>query len=218
MADTALQRKNMVESQVRPSDVTDRRITAAMSTIPREVFIPDRLAKFAYSDETLGIGPNAVMLPPSTLARLVQLADIDPGDNVLVIGGGAGYAAAIVARLAKTVVALLPDSNAASEARDACRKAGVDNVTAAAGDLAGGWTAQAPYAAIVVEGGVESVPDALKEQLGQGGRLVAIEVERGMGHAFILQKTGQLLVRRDAFQATAPLLHGFESPKPAFVF
>jgi protein-L-isoaspartate(D-aspartate) O-methyltransferase len=218
MADTALQRKNMVESQVRPSDVTDRRIMAAMSTIPREIFIPDRLAKFAYSDETLSVGPNAVMLPPSTLARLVQLADINPDDTVLVIGGAAGYAAAIVARLAKTVVALLPDSNAASEAANAFRKAGVDNVTAAAGDLAQGWAARAPYAAIVVEGGVEAVPDVLKEQLGEGGRLAAIEVERGLGHAFLLQKTGQLVVRRDAFQATAPLLHGFESPKPAFVF
>jgi protein-L-isoaspartate(D-aspartate) O-methyltransferase len=218
MADTALQRKNMVESQVRPSDVTDRRIMAAMSTIPREIFIPDRLAKFAYSDETLSLGPNAVMLSPSTLARLVQLADINPGDNVLVIGGAAGYAAAIVARLAKTVVALLPDSNAASEAANAFRKAGVDNVTAAAGDLAQGWAARAPYAAIVVEGGVEAVPDVLKEQLGEGGGLAAIEVERGLGHAFLLQKTGQLVVRRDAFQATAPLLHGFESPKPAFVF
>jgi protein-L-isoaspartate(D-aspartate) O-methyltransferase len=208
----------MVESQVRPSDVTDRRIMAAMSTIPREIFIPDRLAKFAYSDETLSLGPNAVMLPPSTLARLVQLADINPDDTVLVIGGAAGYAAAIVARLAKTVVALLPDSNAASEAANAFRKAGVDNVTAAAGDLAQGWAARAPYAAIVVEGGVEAVPDVLKEQLGEGGRLAAIEVERGLGHAFLLQKTGQLVVRRDAFQATAPLLHGFESPKPAFVF
>lgn len=216
--DTALQRKNMVESQVRPSDVTDRRITAAMAAIPREVFIADRLAKFAYSDETLNVGPNAVMLPPSTLARLVQLADIDPGDNVLVIGGCAGYAAAIVAQLAKTVVALLPDSNASSEAANACRRAGIDNVTTAAGDLAAGWTAQAPYAAILVEGGVESVPDGLKDQLGQGGRLVAIEVERGLGHAFLLQKSGQLLARRDAFQAAAPLLSGFESPKPAFVF
>lgn len=218
MADTALQRKNMVESQVRPSDVTDRRITAAMTAIPREIFIPDRLAKFAYSDETLNVGPNAVMLPPSTLARLVQLADIDAGDNVLVVGGCVGYAAAIVARLVKTVVALLPDSNAATDAANACRKADIENVTTAAGDLAAGWTAQAPYAVIVVEGGVESVPDALKDQLGQGGRLVAIEVERGLGHAFVLQKSGQLLVRRDAFQAAAPLLPGFESPKPAFVF
>lgn len=218
MADTALQRKNMVESQIRPSDVTDRRVTAAMSAVPREVFVPDRLAKFAYSDEALDVGSGAVMLPPVVLARLVQLADIDPGDTVLVIGGCAGYAAAIVAQIAKSVVALLPDGTAATAAASACRSIAIDNVTTAAGVLAEGWKAQAPYAAIVVEGGVEAVPEALKSQLAEGGRLVAIEVERGLGHAFLLQKTGELIVRRDAFQAAAPLLSGFESPKPAFVF
>ncbi|AGK57525.1 protein-L-isoaspartate(D-aspartate) O-methyltransferase [Hyphomicrobium denitrificans 1NES1] len=208
----------MVESQIRPSDVTDRRITAAMSAVPREIFLPDRLAKFAYSDEALNVGSGAVMLPPSVLARLVQLADIDAGDTVLVIGGSVGYTAAIVAQIAKAVVALLPDSKAAAAAANACRSTGTDNVTTAAGALAEGWKEQAPYAAIVVEGGVEAIPEALKSQLAQGGRLVAIEVERGLGHAFLLQKNGELLVRRDAFQAAAPLLPGFESPKPAFVF
>lgn len=218
MADTALQRKNMVESQIRPSDVTDRRVTAAMSTVPREVFVPDRLATFAYSDEALSVAPDAVMLPPTTLAKLVQLADIDPGDAVLVIGGCVGYTAAIVAQLAKTVVALLPDSTAATSVATACRSIAIDNVTTAVGTLADGWKAQAPYGAIVVEGGVEAVPEALKSQLAQGGRFVAIEVECGLGHAFLLQKTGEMFVRRDAFQAAAPLLSGFESPKPAFVF
>jgi protein-L-isoaspartate(D-aspartate) O-methyltransferase len=208
----------MVESQIRPSDVTDRRITAAMSAVPREIFVPDRLAKFAYSDEALNVGSGAVMLPPSVLARLVQLADIDAGDTVLVVGGCVGYAAAIVAQIAKTVVALLPDSKSAAAADSACRSTGTDNVTTAAGALAEGWKAQAPYAAIIVEGGVEAVPEALKSQLAQGGRLVAIEIERGLGHAFLLRKNGELLVRRDAFQAAAPLLPGFESPKPAFVF
>jgi protein-L-isoaspartate(D-aspartate) O-methyltransferase len=218
MADTALQRKNMVESQVRPSDVTDRRITAAMTAIPREIFVPGSLAKFAYSDESLNIGPGAVMLSPSALAKLVQLADIDAGDTVLVIGGASGYAAAIVAQFAKTVVALLPNRDAATEAANACRTLAVENVTAVSGDLGAGWPAQTPYEAIVIEGGVETVPDALKEQLREGGRLVAVEVERGLGHAFLLQKNGSLFARRDAFQTAAPLLAGFEAPKPAFVF
>jgi len=218
MADIALQRKNMVESQIRPSDVTDRRVTAAMSAIPREAFVPESLAKLAYSDEALHVARDAVMLPPTALARLVQLADINPADTVLVIGGYAGYAAAIVAQMAKSVVAVLPSREIATSVSDACRSISIDNVTAVGGVLAEGWKAQSPYAVIIVEGGVEAIPDALKGQLADGGRLVAIEVEHGLGDAFLLQKAGELLVRRNAFQAAAPLLSGFESPKPAFVF
>lgn len=218
MADAALQRKNMVESQVRPSDVTDRRITAAMTVIPREAFLPERLAKFAYSDETLTTGPGRVMLPPSTLARLVQLAEIDAGDKALVVGGCCGYAAAVAAQLADKVVALLPDDAAAAALSGTCVSLGIANVSPVSGPLSGGWQATAPYDVVIIEGGVESVPERIAAQLAEGGRLVAIEVERGLGHAFMLRKTADLLARREAFQAAAFLLPGFEAPKPAFVF
>jgi protein-L-isoaspartate(D-aspartate) O-methyltransferase len=218
MADAALQRKNMVESQVRPSDVTDRRITAAMTTIPREAFLPERLAKFAYSDETLAIGPGRVMLPPSTLAKLVQLAEIDAGDKALVVGGCCGYAAAVAAQLADKVVALLPDDAAAAALSGTCVSLRIANVSPVSGPLSAGWQAAAPYDVIIIEGGVESVPERIAAQLAEGGRLVAVEVERGLGHAFMLRKTADLLARREAFQAAAPLLPGFEAPKPAFVF
>lgn len=218
MTDTVLQRRNMVESQVRPSDVTDRRITAAMTAVPREAFLPEGLAKFAYSDETLTLSSGAAMLAPSILAKLVQLADVGDGDTVLVVGGAAGYAAAIVAKFAKTVVALLPDETSAADVRGACSKLGITNVTAVAGAMANGWASLAPYGAIIIEGGVETVPDALTALLRDGGRLAAIEIERGLGHAFVIHKNGAFLARRDAFQAAAPLLAGFAAPKPAFVF
>src|SRR5690242_11825763 len=112
MADTIVQRKNMVEGQVRTSDVTDRRIVAAMMAIPREAFLPASLASLAYSDETLPIGPGHVMLAPRILAKLVQLAAVEEEDTALVIG--TGYAAAVVARLAHAVVAILPDSKTAT--------------------------------------------------------------------------------------------------------
>jgi protein-L-isoaspartate(D-aspartate) O-methyltransferase len=218
MTIAALQRRNMVESQVRPSDVTDRRVTAAMTAIPREKFVPGHLAALAYSDENLDVGGGQTMLAPSTLARLVQLADVEAGDSVLVIGGSCGYAAAIVAQLAAKVVALLPAANAAAEAAKICSELGIANVTAVHGILAAGWAEKAPFNVIVIEGGVEAVPEPLTAQLGDGGRLVAVEVESGLGHAFLLHKKSQLLSRRDAFQAAAALLPGFEAPKPAFVF
>ena len=213
MSDTTLQRKNMVESQVRPSDVTDRRITAAMMAIPREKFVPPQLASLAYSDETLTVAANRAMLAPRLLAKLVQLAEVEASDKALVVGGFCGYAAAIVAQLAAKVVALLPDDETASAAAAVLSAIGVDNV-----DIAAGWSAKAPYDVILVEGGVETVPDALQNQLANGGRLVAIGVDCGIGRAFLLHKSNGLIARRDAFQASAPLLPGFEAVRSSFVF
>ena len=211
MSDTALQRKNMVESQVRPSDVTDRRITAAMMKISRDRFVPSHLASFAYSDETLTIAANQAMLAPRLLAKLMQLAEAEAGDKALVVGGSCGYAAAILAQLVAKVVALLPDGETASAAAEALSAVGVDNVETTAGALTAGWPAKASYDVILIEGGVETVPDALRNQLGDGGRLVAIGVGGDIGHAFLLHKRGKLIARRDAFQASAPLLPGFEA-------
>ena len=205
MSDTALQRKNMVESQVRPSDVTDRRITAAMMAIPREKFVPPQLASLAYIDETLTVAANRAMLAPRLLAKLVQLAEVEASDKALVVGGFCSYAAAIVAQLAANVVALLPDGETASAAAAVLSAIGVDNVETAAGALTAGWSAKAPYDVILVEGGVETVPDALQNQLANGGRFVAIGVDCGIGRAFL-------------FQASAPLLPGFEAVRSSFVF
>lgn len=219
MADAVLQRKNMVESQVRPSDVTDRRIMAAMMAIPRERFLPAKLASFAYSDENLSTGPGRLVLSPRVLAKLVQLADVEDGDNVLVIGGCCGYAAAIVARLAASVVAVLPDSNDATAVTQACRELTIANVTAVTGTLSSGWPVRAPYDVILIEGAVEAVPKDIEEQLRRdGGRFVAVGVERGMGRAFVLYKLGDATARRDDFQASAPVLAGFEAERPAFIF
>jgi protein-L-isoaspartate(D-aspartate) O-methyltransferase len=218
MADAALQRKNMVESQVRPSDVTDRRITAAMMAIAREKFVPANLASFAYSDENLSLGVGRVMLPPRVLAKLVQLADAEASDSVLVVGGSCGYAAALLARLAANVVALFPDEASSAAAKAAWAAVSVDNATAVAGPMTSGWPEKAPYDIILIEGGVEAVPDALTSELRDGGRLVTVAVDAGLGRAIVLHKQSGLATRRDAFQAAAPLLPGFEARRSAFVF
>ncbi|MFT3731346.1 MAG: protein-L-isoaspartate O-methyltransferase [Hyphomicrobium sp.] len=218
MTNAALQRKNMVESQIRPSDVTDRRITAAMTVIPREAFLPARLANFAYSDQILTIVPGREVLAPCVLARLIQLAEIADSDSVLVISE-AGYAAAIVAQLAAKVTALLPDEATADLARTAFNASPLNNVVAVVGSAASGWPQSAPYDIIVVEGGVEQVPDSLKAQLRDGGRLVAIDTSDRVGHAIELHKQRDgIFARRESFQATALPLPGFTETRPAFVF
>lgn len=216
MADSALQRKNMVESQIRPSDITDRRITSAMTDIAREPFLPQGLDKtLAYMDGAIPTGGGRAMLAPRTLARLLQLADIDAGDKVLIAGSGTGYATAIAARMSKSVVALESDEALAAIAASAL--SGQANVKFVKGELTAGHAAGAPYDVILIEGAVEDVPEALIGQLGQGGRLVAIEQGQGMGRAIVLTKSAGAVSKRAAFDAAAALLPGFVRPK-GFVF
>ena len=217
MADVALQRRNMVESQIRPSDVTDRRIMAAMTAIPREKFLPDRLASLAYSDELLTIAPGRETLPPRVLAKLIQLAELDAGDNVLVISAS-GYAAALVAQMANKVVALFADGEAVKAAKEANASLAISNVTAVTGAAASGWAAAAPYDVVLIEGGIEKVPSAIEDQIRENGRLVSISLNDKIGRAVILHKRAGLFARRDAFQAAAPLVSGFAEARPAFVF
>ncbi len=217
MPNTALQRENMVESQIRPSDVTDRRITAAMGEIAREAFVPDAAKPLAYMDDCIEIAPSRRMLSPRTFARLLQLAEIEPGDRVLDIGAATGYSSAVIGRLAQDVVAVEQDSVLATTAKAALAAAGAGNVSVVTGDLTGGHKPGALYDVIVIEGAVEVIPATLTEQLGFGGRLVAIETADGLSRAVMLTRSAAGIARRIAFDAAAPKLPGFEKPK-AFVF
>ena len=217
MTDTLLQRKNMVESQVRPSDVTDRRIMTAMLEIPRERFVPAGIASLDYMDEALSVAPGRSLMAPRDFARLVQLAGINTSDKVLIVGALSGYSSAVVSRLAQTVVAIESDVSAVAAAKAALIDAKISNVTVETGQLSAGWSAAAPYDVIFVEGAVESVPGSLLDQLADAGRLVAVELDGGVGRAVVRQKTGNITSRRVAFEASAALLPGFERPR-AFSF
>ena len=218
MADSAAQRKNMVESQVRPSDVTDRRITAAMQTLARETFVPAELCSLAYMDEALYVAPGRAMIAPRNLARLIQLAQIENTEVVLNVGALSGYSAALLSTLAKSVVALESDPGCAAKLTQAVADHGLGNVTVAKGDLAGGYPAGAPYDVIWIEGAVERIPDALAAQLSGQGRIVGVAFSDGVARAAIWRHDGtDGLNRRCVFEADAPLLPGFETPQ-GFVF
>jgi protein-L-isoaspartate(D-aspartate) O-methyltransferase len=223
MSDLSLQRLNMVESQVRPSDVTDRRIPRAMNAVPREAFVSAARRSLAYLDIDLpldvpGRGASGrVMLAPRTFAKLLQLASIEPNAVVLDIGCGTGYSSAIIARLAQTVVALEHDPALAQEATRVLQSLGADTVAVVQGDLVAGYPSEGPYDAIVIEGAVAARPEALLGQLKDGGRLVAILTDGRTGRAVVWQRTGAAISESDGFDAAAPYLPGFE-PVPKFVF
>jgi protein-L-isoaspartate(D-aspartate) O-methyltransferase len=221
------QRKNMVESQLRPSDITDRRILRAMAEIPREAFLPPSMRAVAYMDADIplahagGGSESRRLMAPRTFAKLLQLAEIEASDVVLDVGTGTGYSAAVIARLAGTVVALECDDRLAREARRALESLSLENVLVLTGDLAGGNPQEAPYDAIVLEGAVSAVPISLLEQLKDGGRLVAVHAPSPgggrLGRATCWIRQDGTFGASSAFDAGAPALPGFEAA-PEFVF
>jgi len=215
--DTVLQRKNMVESQVRPSDVTDRRIIRAMLEVPREAFLPERTRAVAYMDEAIGLPCGRSLLAPRVLAKLIQHLDLGDGDAVLEIGCGTGYATAVLARIAPTVVAVEADPALADTARRTLAAAGVANATVHVADHAQGAAVEAPYDAILINGAVPSVPAGILDQLKDGGRLVTVIAAGPVGRAVQWRRFGGTFDQRVLFDAAAAPLPGFER-KAEFVF
>jgi protein-L-isoaspartate(D-aspartate) O-methyltransferase len=215
MTDISTQRLNMVESQVRPSDVTDRRLIRAMGQVPRELYVPDKLQPVAYMDTpvplTMDAGgrPLRQLLAPRTFAKLVQAADIPLNGVVLDGGCGMGYSTAVLAHVARRVIGLEPDAALAGHARAALQTAGVTNALIVTAAIASGHPPESPFDAIILNGAVADVPRSLLEQLKDGGRLVAILGGTAAGKAVVWTRSGPTYDSREVFDATAALLPGF---------
>ena len=223
MVDFQTARRAMVDGQVRTSDVTHLGLIAAMLEIPREVFVPASRAALAYLDRDVVIAdasatePARYLMKPMVLARLIQAADPGPQDRVLVLGAGSGYAAAVMSRLAAAVVALEPNKLLVQRGRSALTSLGIRNVTVVHGPLADGAPASGPYDVILVDGGVETVPEKLSGQLSSHGRLIAVVGAGPVGKATLFQSVNGKLRGRELFDANAPALPGL-GLAPAFVF
>jgi protein-L-isoaspartate(D-aspartate) O-methyltransferase len=217
MTDAARQRAIMVDSQILTSDVTDRRLLQALGAVPRERFVPERWAPLAYIDEAVPLSvPSRQLMAPRVFAKLVQLADIGANDRVLDVGAGSGYSSAVLARIAKSVVALECDKALAEEARGNLQALDLTNVSVIEGELPAGAASEGPYDAIVLEGAIAVPPTSLLDELKDGGRLVGVARRDGLGQATIWRRLGRSYDQWTAFDAAAPALPGFE-PAPAFV-
>jgi protein-L-isoaspartate(D-aspartate) O-methyltransferase len=208
----------MIESQLRPNRVTDERVIGAFAAVWRELFVPPHLHAIAYVDEDLPLGGGRCVIEPMVVARLLQAAAIGAGDTVLLVGAGSGYEAALMAALARNVVALEEDAELARRARAALVEHNISAVNVVEGALVEGYAARAPYDAILFGGAVAEVPAKITAQLTEGGRLAAvIRSGEGVGRATIMIRAGGVISHRVIFDATIPFLPGF-APKPAFVF
>jgi protein-L-isoaspartate(D-aspartate) O-methyltransferase len=165
-------RQEMVDRQIAARGVRDRRVLEALRTVPREAFLPERLAEFAYDDTPLPIGQEQTISQPYVVALMAEALELNVGDKVLEIGAGSGYAAAVLSRIAREVWTIERHESLAREARERMARLGYSNVHVIHGDGTLGWPEHAPYDAIVVAAGGPEVPQALLDQLASGGRLV----------------------------------------------
>jgi protein-L-isoaspartate(D-aspartate) O-methyltransferase len=201
----------MVDTQVRPSDVTKFPIIDAMLAVPREAFVPDAKREAAYVGENLDIGDGRVMLEARTLAKMIDALDIQPAHVVLDIACGFGYSTAVLARMCDFVVAVEDDEARAQEAQSTLSEQGVDNAAVMSGVLAEGAAKSGPYDIIILQGAVEQVPETLLAQLRDGGRIAAVFSEGTLGVVRIGHKIDGALNWRFSFNASAPVLAGFEN-------
>jgi protein-L-isoaspartate(D-aspartate) O-methyltransferase len=227
MTDFRAARRAMVDGQVRTNDVTHLGIIAAMLDIPREAFVPEGQAAFAYLDRDVLIAdatatePPRYLMKPVVLARLIQAANPAPADRILVIGAGTGYSAAVLSRLigegTGKITALEENESLFQQARSALSSLGSHNVNVIHGYLVDGASDSGPYDVILIDGGVETVPDRLCAQLSPRGQLLAVEMAGPLGKAKLFQPVSGRFSGRELFDASAPVLPGF-SVAPAFVF
>ena len=165
-------RAAMVERQIAGRGVADARVLAAMREVPREAFVPDALAEFAYEDSPLPIEAGQTISQPYIVARMIELAELGPHGRVLEVGAGSGYAAAVMSRIAAQVFAIERHAVLARAARRQLAELGYDNVTVYHRDGTEGLPEHAPLDAIIVSAGSDRVPEALCSQLAWGGRLI----------------------------------------------
>lgn len=210
MTDFAARRTMMVDTQVRPSDVTKFPIIDAMLSVAREDFVPSAQREAAYVGENLPLGGSRVLLEPRTLAKMLDALAIEGDELVLDLGCAYGYSAAVIARMAEAVVAVEEDDTMATEAQDALIAAGADNVVIHEGPLHEGAAQHGPYDVILIEGGIAVLPDAIADQLKDGGRIGCLFMQGALGEVRVGHKRDGRIDWRLAFNASAPLLDGFE--------
>jgi protein-L-isoaspartate(D-aspartate) O-methyltransferase len=209
MPDYAARRRVMVDTQVRPSDVTKFPVIDALLAVPREHYVPPELREAAYVGENLALAPGRVVLDPRTLAKMLDLLDLQPAEVAIDIGCGLGYSTAVIARMVAAVVAVEEIAAFAEDAEATLAAEGVDNATVIAGPLAEGAPRHGPYDVMLLQGGIETLPPALEAQLRPGGRVVALFMEGPLGVVRIGLNGANGLSWRDDFNATAPVLPGF---------
>ncbi len=215
--DYAHVRDLMVETQVRPNDVTDPRVLRAMRTLPRERFMPAGKRALAYADLEPEAAPGRTLMRPRDIAKLIQALVPQSHERALEIAAATGYGSAVLGSICKEIIALDPDPDLSFAARAALESVGARNAKAVSTATVEGWAEGGPYDLMLLNGSAEFVPDAWLAQLAPGGRLGVIVRQGAAGSARIYTRSGGAVAFRTVFDAAPPLAPGLARP-PAFAF
>ena len=213
----ARDRAVMVERHLKARGIDDPLLLEAMGTVPRESFVPEHLQEFVYEDSALPIESGQTISQPYIVARMIELAEIKPGDTVLEVGAGSGYAAAVMSRMANKVFAIERHAALAKLAAARLKRLGYANAEIICADGTKGLPEEAPFQAIIVSAGGPHVPEALKQQLAIGGRLIVPVGEFGFQTLIRERRTGEDRFEEEDFGAVAfvPLIgeEGWAEPE-----
>lgn len=211
-------RQTMIDTQVRPNDVTDPRIVRAFQAVPREAFVPRSKRSIAYAETEIATSDGRALWTPRDTGKLIAAVDPSPTDICLVLAAGAGYEAAILSHLCETVIAVEETAEIIDKLASRMADLGLDRVVGVEADIVRGLPDQAPFDVIIICGMVEHVPSDLTEQLSDGGRLGAVvQIDDALGRGRIYTRAGTSAAYRDAFDARPPKLEAFNAPR-SFVF
>ena len=206
-------RFNMIEQQIRPWEVLDQRVLDLLNKLPREDFVPQRYRKLAYTDTSIPLGNDQVMMPPRVEARILQALNIQADDTVLEVGTGSGYVTALLASLSDHVYSVDINADMTRTAGDKLADHGITNVTLETGDAARGWDAHAPYDVIVITGSLPLLPVNFKQALKIGGRLVAIVGDSPVMEVVLITRVGESeWAQETLFETDLPAL--INAPEP----
>lgn len=191
--DYQVMRNNMVKCQLRPQGINDPDLIRAFESTPRERFVPERLRSISYLDKPIEVATGRYLLDAVTMAEMIVVADIQQKEEILLIGCGSGYTAALLSNFTQTVLTVEENSKMYDHGRMMLNNLEIGNVVMHQSKLAEGWHENKPYSLIYINGGIETVPDAICHQLSDHGRIVCIMPnENGVGHItkLVKQKSG----------------------------
>ena len=212
-------RKIMLESQIRPNKVIDEMVLSAFANIPREKFVHKSMQDIAYIDEDLPLSNGRYLMEPMVLARLIQSLELNASDNVMIIGIGTGYSVAIISQIVTSVIGIESRATLIQKAENNLTELDITNAVLFKERLQDGFSKEAPYNAILIDGGISFIPESILDQLTNNGKLVSIyraNIETA-GEASIWMRSGTKFSRKCLFNAQVPTLEEFRA-KPEFIF